>query len=644
VKAASRARAGIRAVRSSPTGLVAVGIIAIMAILAVIGPVVWGTAASRIDVVSAFAGPSAHHPFGTDRLGENIFLRVLAASRTSLSLAALAAAIGLGIGIPLGAIPSVMGRRVQRAAAAVINGLIAFPGILLALFVNTVIGVGAAGAVIGLGTALVPTFARLAQTMSAKVAGLDYVTAARLVGVGRARLVRRHILPNVAEPLLITGAMSLGWSLLGLSALSFLGLGVRPPGYDWGSLLADGLTYVYENPLAALGPGLFIVVASLGFNLLGESISAIASGAAGDRQKRAVSRGRRPVTGEAEPSDGRPVPAEPGASPVLKVADLSVTFNTRSGSFTPVKNVSFDVREGEILGLVGESGSGKTMTALALCQLVPYPGVTRYGELAICGKDIRTVPRTEVQHYLGSGMAMVFQDPTNSLNPALRIGTQMAEVAQVHAGTSKAGGLARAAKRLSSVQIASPEFRLAQYPHQLSGGMRQRVAIAMSLMADAKVIIADEPTTALDVSVQHEILRLLRRVNEESGAAILFISHDLAVIASLCDRVLVMYAGQLVEELAASRLQTGPSHPYTRALLRCVPTMSTDRSRPLPAIGGNPPRGDGISTGCPFAPRCERADSRCRQENPVLTGQQGSDRVACWHPYTAADELVSSPG
>lgn len=641
MNAARRARAVIRALRSSPTGLAAVIIIAIMATLAVIGPIVWGTAATRINVVAAFAGPSAHDPFGTDRLGENIFLRVLAASRTSLSLAALATAIGLGIGIPVGAVPLVMGRRVQRAVAAVINGLIAFPGILLALFVNTVIGIGATGAVIGLGTALVPTFARLAQTMSAKVAGLDYVAAARLVGVGRARLVRRHILPNVAEPLLITGAMALGWSLLGLSALSFLGLGVRPPGYDWGSLLADGLTYVYENPMAALGPGFFIVVASLGFNLLGESISAIASGAAGGRQPSANSRRRRPATGQA--AAGRSATGEAGAPPVLRVARLSVTFNTRSAAFNPVKDVSFDVRGGEILGLVGESGSGKTMTALAVSQLVPHPGVARFDELAICGKDISTVPRTDLQHYLGSGMAIVFQDPTNSLNPALRIGTQMAEVAQVHARTSKAGGLALAAKRLASVQIASPEFRLTQYPHELSGGMRQRVAIAMSLMADAKLIIADEPTTALDVSVQHEILRLLRRVNQESGAAILFISHDLAVIASLCDRVLVMYAGQLVEELAASKLQTGPAHPYTRALLRCVPTMSTDRSRPLPAISGNPPRGDGAPTGCPFAPRCERADSRCREENPSLNGQQGSDRVACWHPYTAADELVSSP-
>jgi ABC-type multidrug transport system fused ATPase/permease subunit len=275
-----------------------------------------------------------------------------------------------------------------------------------------------------------------------------------MVGVRPARLVRRHILPNVAEPLVITGSMALGWSLLGLSALSFLGLGVRPPSYDWGSLLADGLTYVYENPLAALGPGFFIVVASLGFSLLGESFSALIPGPSSAPRRKAGRQGRRPwaeVNGE---GTGQAAAAQ--RAPVLRVVNLSVTFNANGVASAPVQNVSFDIRQGEVLGLVGESGSGKTMTALALSQLLPFPAEAQYDELAVCGRDIRTVPRKDLRRYLGSAMAMVFQDPANSLNPALRVGTQMAEVAQTHAGVSRPRGLALAARRLADVQMASP--------------------------------------------------------------------------------------------------------------------------------------------------------------------------------------------
>lgn len=616
-------------------------ILGFMALLAILGPVLFNTTAGRVDVAQAFLGPSGQHPFGTDRLGRDIFTRTLVAARTSLELAGTATAIGLAIGVVVGGMPSVLGRRVQRVVAAVINGMIAFPGVLVALFVNTIIGIGAEGAVLGLGIALVPTFARLAQTMSAKVASLEYVAAARVLGVSRVRLVFRHILPNVAEPLILTACMALGWSLLGISALSFLGLGVRPPSYDWGALLADGLTYIYENPLAALGPGLFLVLASLGFNLLGESLARLSSRDASFTKTRGRRRSLRGgVWWPASPDSGMALPVSygGGAGAALHVVGLTVGFGSGDAVSYPVRDVSFDVGRGEIVGIVGESGSGKTMTALAVAQLVPYPGEPSVREITWAGRDVGAVSGKALRELLAASVSVVFQDPMSSLNPALRIGTQLSEVAEVHKGMSRAEATKEAASRLADVQVPNPARRLRQYPHEFSGGMRQRAAIAMSLMADVRLVIADEPTTALDVSVQHRVLELLRALNAQTGAAILLISHDLSVVSSVCDRILVMYAGEIVEEVATNQLtKVGPAHPYTKALLDSIPLMNATRHQPLRVIPGRPARPTGAKVGCPFAPRCDRADGKCRAEAPPLT-VMGSDghRVACWHPHGTA--------
>jgi len=276
--------------------------------------------------------------------------------------------------------------------------------------------------------------------------------------------------------------------------------------------------------------------------------------------------------------------------------------------------VSFTVAPGERVGLVGESGSGKSLTALAVAGLIEPPGV--------------------VTGTIRSGeAAMVFQDPMTSLNPALRVGTQLAEVARVHGRLARRAAWERAVTRLDDVHIAAAAKVVRQYPHELSGGMRQRAMIAMGLMGSPRVIIADEPTTALDVTVQKQILDLLREVSDRTGAAILLISHDLAVVAQLCSRVLVMYAGIIVEDLTVERLLAGPAHPYTRALLASVPDMSADRSQPLATIPGRMPSPAEPVTGCPFAPRCPLADSRCRAELPPL-----EDGVRCWHPALVTAE------
>jgi peptide/nickel transport system ATP-binding protein/peptide/nickel transport system permease protein len=628
VSASTRSRWG-QALRT-PVGIAASVGLAALIVLAIVAPLLWSADANKLDLLAISQGSSHAHPFGTDALGRDILHRVLVATRLSVSLAVLAACLGAGIGIPIGALPAVVGGRIGRLVTGFINLSVAFPTLLVAIFVAAVVGVGARGAVAGIAIAVAPYFARLTQTLSSSVAGSDYLAAARMLGVGRQRLLRRHILPNVAEPLLITTTIAIGDALLALAGLSFLGLGVQPPQYDWGRMLNEGLDRIYVTPIVALAPAVAITLGALTFTLFGEVLAKAAAGDGVPRRRRSA------ATPVAEP---RPH-AEPRADGVLSLRDLTVSF---PGGSIPVRGVSLEVAPGEIVGIVGESGSGKTLTAMAIADLLPASARMTAGSFDLLGRDPRLLGDGERRRLLGRSLAVVYQDPTSALNPALRVGRQLGEVAEVHDGLSKSSAQVRAVDRLRSVRIGKPEARVRQYPHEFSGGMRQRAVIAMGLMIEPKLIVADEPTTALDVTVQQQILRLLREVNATNGSAAIFISHDVAVVSQLCRRVLVMYAGRIVEELDVSTLVAGPAHPYTAALVASVPTMETDRARPLASIPGRAPGPYDDSPGCPFAPRCPRVSERCRREMPPLEPHSPTHRVACWHPLddaTAARDVA----
>ncbi|MFD8533171.1 dipeptide/oligopeptide/nickel ABC transporter permease/ATP-binding protein [Streptosporangium canum] len=599
----------------TPAGLAGTTLVGLMVILAIAGPPIWGAEAERIDPAVILQGASAAHPLGTDNLGRDILARVLVAGRLSLVLALLATLIGAIGGIVLGALPSVLPRRAARLVTGTVNALVAFPGLLLAMFTAVVAGLGARGAVLGIGVAIAPGFARLTQTLAASVSGADYVSAARMLGVPRRRIMARHVLPNIAEPLILNLTQALGGALLGLAGMSFLGLGVQPPSFDWGRLLFDGFGRIYSTPAVALGPAVAVALAGIGFNLLGDVLARAAS-------RTAVPAGKAVPRAVSTPGEL----GEPDPEAVLEVRDLTVTF---PGGVTPVRGLSLTVAPGEIVGLVGESGSGKSLTASAIGGLVPYPGEVSAARLRLCGTDLGELPEQERRKLLGTSLAMVFQDPMASLNPALRVGGQLAEVATVHQGASRAEARARAVDRLGHVRIPEPDRRARQHPHELSGGMRQRAVIAMGLMGTPRLIIADEPTTALDVTVQRQILRLLREVTGESGAATLFISHDIAVVGELCHRVVVMYAGRVVEELPVEKLASGAAHPYTRALVASLPDMDTDRSLPLASIPGHQPSPAELGPGCAFAARCELATGRCA-ERPPLIPYGKAHQVACW--------------
>ena len=316
---------------------------------------------------------------------------------------------------------------------------------------------------------------------------------------------------------------------------------------------------------------------------------------------------------------------------VLEVGDVRTRFHTRDGTVYAVNGISFDLGEGELLGVVGESGSGKSVTMMSLLGLLPMPPAEIVsGRARLEGEDLMGLGRQALRRVRGARVGFVFQDPMTSLNPVLTVGYQLAEPLRVHLGMSRREARQRAVELLERVGIPAAARRLDDFPHQFSGGMRQRVMIAIALACDPKVLIADEPTTALDVTIQAQILDLVKRLRRESGMAIIWITHDLGVMAGLADRIMVMYGGLVVERASARQLYKGPRHPYTRGLLGTLPRLDGTRAERLASIPGQPPNLDRPPAACPFAPRCGHAFERCRAENPVLEQVAEGHEVACW--------------
>ena len=328
---------------------------------------------------------------------------------------------------------------------------------------------------------------------------------------------------------------------------------------------------------------------------------------------------------------------------VLTVERLETHLPSREGVVKAVNGVSFSVGKGETLGIVGESGSGKTMTALSIMGLIPGNlGRVVGGRIVLDGEDLVGLPDKDVRQRRSTKMGMVFQDPATSLNPTMKVGPQIAETMRIHLGLGPDAARQRTIDLLERVGIPSPDARYDDYPFQFSGGMRQRVMIAIALSCDPLLLIADEPTTALDVTVQAQLLDLVKELKDELGMAVIWITHDLGVVAELCDRVAVMYAGFIVETASVRELFFSPRHRYTSLLLRSLPSTARRRTEQLSAIPGLPPSLANLRPGCPFAPRCDAAIDRCVEENPVLTAMDDGHLAACWNPLEAA--ATSVPG
>ncbi|MFI0350839.1 dipeptide/oligopeptide/nickel ABC transporter permease/ATP-binding protein [Actinomadura sp. 9N407] len=612
-------------------GLAGLGLVLVLAVL---GPVIWGADADRLSG-TAREGASAAHWLGTDALGRDVFARTMAATRLTLIMTLLATALAVVVGVLLGSAVWLAGRRIRELGLRLIDIMVSYPPVILALVVTAVLGAGPKATVIGIGVAGSPSFARLTANLAASVAGRDFVAMARLLGVPQRRLLARHLMPNMAEPLLVLVSVAFATVLVALSGLSFLGLGVQEPSYDWGSLLNAGLAGLYTNSAEAIGPAIAIVFTGLCAGFVGDGLAASfnpqersAGGRRGGRTAKVLA-ATAPRTAPAETVAG-----VEGADAVLVAEDLSVVLpdGTRL-----VDGLRLRIGPGEIVGVVGESGSGKSVTAMSVARLLPDGLRTEAGALRL--NDLDLLGDTDGKR-LATEIGVVYQDPTASFNPALKLGGQLTETVRTHAGTGRDDAREQAVEQLRSVRVTSPRARLKQYPHELSGGMRQRAMIASALLTRPRLLIADEPTTALDVTVQADVLALLREINERDGTAVLFISHDIGVVTSICHRVLVMYAGRIVEELTAGELRAGHArHPYTQALLAATPRVSDGGER-LAAIPGRPPQPSERPAGCAYAPRCPLVRDVCREERPeaVPYGQDGG--AAACHALEWIDEPV----
>ena len=634
--AGERAHPVLRAFRRAPGGLIGGVLLLVLLALAVAGPLIWGHQAKVTDLNVPYQFRSAQHPLGTDSLGRDVLARTLSATQLTLELGLAAAAISAVAGFGIGTAIAALGPRARAIGRRAIETSLSFPPILLALFLVAIIGAGARGAVIAIGLGAAPGFARLAENFATSVGSREFIASAKATGVGRFRLIQRYLLPNMAEPLVLAGLAYVAGAIIDISGLDFLGLGVQPPAYDWGTLLTAGVQSIYVTPFAGIAPAFMIMITGTSLVYFGEALSRALNPRLWvtvprrDRPARVAGLTPGPAAGPERGPGAGPGPRPGEASDAVVVEDLRIMLPSGGGLRTLVDGVSFRLRAGEVLGIVGESGSGKTLTSLAIGRLLPHPLRMDAARIELGGIELTALPPGRLARVLGTGLSMIFQDPMSSMNPAARVGAQLTDGARRHRGLSRTEARAEATARLGEVRIGDARRALRRYPHQFSGGMQQRIMIAMGLMARPRVLIADEPTTALDVTVQAQVLEVLRDINASEGTAIILISHNLGVINQLCDRVLVMYAGRVVEEGGREQLLASPQHPYTRALLASVPVLAGSQAGELSTIPGRPPRPDEDVPGCAFAARCPLAVSRCTTERPVLSATAAGGRVACF--------------
>ncbi|MCJ1698496.1 dipeptide/oligopeptide/nickel ABC transporter permease/ATP-binding protein [Rathayibacter festucae] len=550
--------AGARTFAWNPGLVIGLGLLGVIALTAMIAPIALEGQATGLGG-SPSLGSTAEHPLGTDTLGRDMLARTLVATRSTVLMAlaatVLSAIVGIAVGIGVWLAP----RRVRELGLRAIELAVSYPTMLVAIIVAAILGQGVVQVVVAIAVANIAGFARLTANLASKIAASEYVTTARLTGVPTHLVALRHVLPNMAEPTLILVAGAFSGALVEISGLSFIGLGAQTPAFDWGTLLNDGLSRISVNPVVILGPALALTVASFAALLVGDGLAAAANPRSNTTRAR--------MTRATDSSTAAPAPAD-----AVLVAD-GITVRHGATGRELVSDLSFTIRRGEVLGIVGESGSGKSLTASVVAKLLGEGLEASARRLELGGTDLLgPVP----DRVLAAKIGLIYQDPGTALNPAMVLGTQLSDVLRIRLRHSRRDALDLLLRGFRSVMLSDPEGRLRQYPHQLSGGMKQRAMIASAMSAKPDLLIADEPTTALDVTVQREVLSVLKRMNEDSGTAVLFISHDLGVVRALCDRVLVMKDGRIVERIEdiAHLSEETVTHPYTRQLLAATPVVT----------------------------------------------------------------------
>ncbi len=611
--------------RLAALGLVVLSGIIVLAILTPLLPL---APPNAIDTPNRFVLPFSDNALlGTDHLGRDLLSRLLWGTQLSLAVGLTAAFIAGFFGALLGIVAGYLGGRTDSMIMRSVDILMAFPYILLALAIVAALGPGLMNALIAVAVVNIPFFARNVRGITVTLAQAEFIQSARLSGRSDISIVVFELLPNVASVIVIAFSTTVGWMILETAGLSFLGLGSQPPQADLGSMLGEGRAALITNPHTSIIPGIMIFLIVMGINLLGDGIR----DALDPRLAKGQLEKPSPLTHVDDSLIQSPSIVNTASKAVMDVNHLSTNFEVGEVISKAVRDVSFSINAGECLGLVGESGSGKSVTALSLTRLVASPpGVVVSGSVRISGQELISLPYEGIRAIRGRRIAYIFQDPLTSLHPLHRIGYQLTEAMSTHSRGADSVFVERAKNLLAEVRIPNTERVMDAYPHELSGGMRQRIGIAMALANDPDLIIADEPTTALDVTVQAQILTILKDLRQQRGLSILFISHDLNVMAQICDRVAVMYAGEIVEMGSAPDILEHPKHPYTAALLACSPQIGQGRQSLRP-IAGMPPSGHEPLNACAFANRCSRVQPVCQQQ-PVEIVDMNSQLVRCLFP------------
>ncbi|GAA4212834.1 dipeptide/oligopeptide/nickel ABC transporter permease/ATP-binding protein [Actinocatenispora rupis] len=607
-----------RTALARPLGRVAVAYLALLVVCSALAPVLAPYRPTATDLDHILSLPSGAHPLGTDALGRDVLSRLLYGGRTSLVDAALAVGVGMAVALAAGLLAGYFGGWLDRGFTWLVDVMLAIPVIVTLLAVLAVIGNSMSAAMIALGVLVAPGIARVVRGATLAVRNELYISAARVSGLPHRHIVVRHVLPRVAGPVLVQASLLAGGALLMDAGLSYLGLGARPPAPTWGNMISEAAGVIDRQPWLLVPPGVVLGLAILAFGLLGDVL----------RDTSAERTTRRLAPARPVPVTGRKV-VEPTTA-LLSARNVTISVPGPDAPVRVVEGLDLDIGPGECVGLVGETGCGKTITARSVLGLLPPGAAVTAGSIRFDGVDLATASRATLTGLRGTRIAMVFQDPGTSLDPVVTAGRHVAELVRRHHGGSRARVRARTMELLRSVGFPEPEQVAGRYPHQLSGGMAQRVAIAMALAGEPRLLIADEPTTALDVTVQAGILGLLRDLQRDNDMAILLISHDLRIIATMCDRAYVMYAGHVVESGDVAGMFRNPAHPYTDGLLRSAPRRATPGEH-LTAIPGTVPPPGSWPVGCHFAARCLLATDECRAAPVPVARLRPPRRTRCLH-------------
>lgn len=604
-----------------------------------------------LEIFIARQPPSMEFPFGTDEKGRDILSRMMYGARYSLSIGLGATAFALVCGALLGSIAAVSRRWVSEVIMRCLDVIMSFPGIALAATFVIVFGKSIPSLIFAIGFLYIPQIARVVRANVVSQYGQDYVRAVIVSGERAPRILAKHVMRNCIAPIMVFTIVLVADAIVFEASLAFIGAGIPEPTPTWGNILADARGGVLAGRWwQALFPGLAIMITVLCLNVLSEGMTdalavtpkalaidgeeqrsqdavdaLVADPRVAYREQASLLEGRLALLRKAEGERTDRLVANVGSEPILEVKDLSIRF-PRHGDVDIVDSVSFKVRPGQTMGLVGESGCGKSITSLAIMGLLA-PDAEVSGEVLYGGLNLLELSDRQMNRLRGKEIAMIYQDALSSLNPSMPIKAQMRQLA-------KRGGT-RTAEELLELVGLDPQRTLGSYPHELSGGQRQRVLVAMALTRDPKVVIADEPTTALDVTVQKQVVELLKGLQRELGFAMIFVSHDLALVAEVANSITVMYAGQIVEQGSVVDIMTNPIHEYTRGLLGSVLSIEAGEGR-LHQVPGTVPSPTDFPAGDRFAPRSSHPD-KVSSMHPILKREGSSNH---WYAELPDEELA----